>query len=66
MAKCMEPGCVLKVLTKGYDFKVTTTAKSRGSVKGSMCGKSATFGTYLQQWFGLGILDDIYRQAKAR
>ena len=66
MAKCMESGCVLKVFTKGHDFKDTTTAKARGSVKGTKCGKSATFGTCLQQWFGLGILDDLSRQAKAR
>ena len=57
---------MLKVFTKGYIFKDTTVAKCRGSVKGTKCGKSATFGTCLQQWFGLGILDDISRQEKAR
>ena len=66
MAKCDEPGCVLKIFTKGHDFKEATTTKNRGAVKGTKCGKSATFGTCLQQWFGLGILDDISRQAKAR
>jgi len=64
MAKCDEPGCVLKVFTKGHDYKDTTTSKSRGSVKGTKCGKSASFGTCLQQWFGLGIIEDIMRQAK--
>ena len=66
MAKCSEPGCVPNVFTKGYNFKDTTVAKCRGSLKGTKCGKSATFGTCLQQWFGLGILDDISRQVKAR
>ena len=66
MAKCKEPGCMLKMLTKGYEFKGTTSAKSRGSLKGTKCGKSATLGTCLPQWFGLGILDDISRQAKSR
>ena len=66
MAKCSERGCVLKVFTKDYDYKDTTTTKNRGAVKGTKCGKSATFGTCLQQWFGLGILDDLSRQAKAR
>ena len=65
MEKCRETGCVLKVFTKGYNFKDTTVTKCRGSVKGTKCGKSVTFGTCLQQWFGLGILDDISRQAKA-
>ena len=62
----METGGVLKLFTKGHDFKDTTTAKSRGSVKGTKCGKSTTFGTCMQQWFNLGILDDITRQAKER
>ena len=66
IARCNEPACVLKIITKGYDYKETTTAKSRGSVKGTKCGKSATFGACLQQWFGLGILEDLSRQAKAR
>ena len=57
---------MLKVYIKGYNFKDTTFARCRGSVKGTKCGKSVTFGTCLQQWFGLGILDDISRQAKAR
>ena len=66
MAKFSEPGCVLKFFTKGYNFKDTTIAKYRGSVKGTKCGNSVTFGTCLQQWFVLGIVDDISRQAKAR
>ena len=66
MEKCRETGCVLNVFTKGYNFKDTTVTKCRGSVKGTKCGKSVTFGTCLQQWFGLGILDDISRQAKTR
>ena len=64
MAKCSEPGCVLKLFTKGHDFKENTTAKSRGSVKGTKCGRSATFGTCLQQWFSLGIIEDLMKQAK--
>ena len=66
MEKCREPGCVLNVFTKGYNFKSTTVTTCRGSVKGTKCGKSVTFGTCLQQWFGLGILDDNSRQPKAR
>ena len=66
MEKCRENGCALNVFTKGYNFKDTNVAKCRGSVKGTKCGKSVTFGTCLQQWFGLGIWDDISRQAKAR
>ena len=56
MAKCAKPGCALKIFTKGYDFKDKTKVKSRGSVKGTRCGKSVAFGACLQQLFNLGIL----------
>ena len=65
-AKCDEPGCVLKIFTKDHAFKEETTKKNRVAAKGTKCSKSATLGTCLPQWFGLGILDDISRQAKSR
>lgn len=34
-AQCAEVGCVLKVFTKKHDFKETTKAQIRGSVKGT-------------------------------
>lgn len=66
MAYCAEPGYVPKIHTKGNGFKEKTKVKSRGSVKGKRCGKYATFGTCLQQWLSLGILEDLMRRAKLR
>lgn len=66
MAQFIELDCVLNITTKGYDFKKTTTSKRKGAVKGTKCGKSATFGTCMQQWLGLGIMEDLLRQAKER
>lgn len=37
---------------------------NKTSVKGTKCGKSAKFGTCLQKWFSLGIIEGIMRLAK--
>lgn len=66
MAQCGEVGCALKIYTKGHEFRERTTARSRGSAKGTKCGKYATFQTFLQQWFSLGITVDIMRQANEK
>lgn len=64
MAKFGEVGCVLTICLKGGDFEETTRANSRGSVEGTKCGNSATFWTFLQQWFSLGTMKDIMNKAK--
>lgn len=58
-AQCGEEVCVLKILTKGHDFKENTPDRSRGSVKDTKCGGLTTFGTCLEQWFSLGIIEDL-------
>lgn len=64
MAQCVGRGFVLKISAKCYDFKDTKTSKNMGSVKGSMCGKYASFGTCLQQWLWLSIMEDLMRQVQ--
>lgn len=64
MTRCGEAGCVLKIRTKGHEFKETNTTKNRGAVKGTKRGESASFGTFLQQWLSLGVLEDLMRQTK--
>lgn len=54
---------MLKIHTKRFDWKTNTSTRSRGSVKGTKCGNSVTFGTFLQQWFGLGMMKHLMRQA---
>lgn len=44
--------------------RILKLARSRRSVKGTKCGSSETFGTFLQQLFRLGIIEDPVRQAK--
>lgn len=52
------------MFTKGHDFKEATKFRSRGSVKSTKCVTSATIGTCLQQWFGLGIIEYLTRKKK--
>lgn len=64
MAQCDRKGCFLNLLTNGFDFKESTTDKSRGSVKGIKCGRSATFGKCMQKGFSLGITEELMLQTK--
>lgn len=64
MVQCKESGCVLKLFTKSFEFKKSTTSRNRGSVKGTNSGRSVELGTCMQQRFSLRITEDLMRQAK--
>lgn len=62
MEKSDKHVCVLALFTKVFDHKERTTNKALGSVKGSRCGKSAVYSTFLKKCLLLGILEDLSRQ----
>lgn len=64
MAQCKKVGCFLQLFTKGHEFKENTTVRSKILVKGTKYSRSATFGTFLQHWFSLGIIKDLMRQVQ--
>lgn len=64
MVHCDKAGCVLKIFNKGFDFKKSSTARTRGSVRGTKCSRSAIFGTCLKKRFSLDITEELVMQAK--